>query len=178
MGLLRVSRGRCLSETGDCTSQPASDAAPTLEDKEEIGCLGSIACYKGRLLCSAGATSRVKLESDGSLASGRDRPVELGNGNSSARDDFFDFQLGCADVLYAELMNEFVILVHCSEIINRFGKLDDRRLVCGGGGRNYFRDGGGRVKEAYTSGWGIRADALVSGCKTAWILVQSGWKRP
>jgi hypothetical protein len=118
-----------LFQANDCIRHPASDAALALEDQEEVGCLGSIACYKGRLLCSAGTTSRIELESDGSLATGRDRPVELGNQNSSAGDNFFDFQLRRADVLYAELMDEFVVLVHRPEIISCFGKLDDRLLV-------------------------------------------------
>jgi hypothetical protein len=75
------------------------------EKKYEIGFPGIIAGHHNRFFCIAITGFRVELQCNGSLTTGRDRPVKMGNGTTSAGKHLFDSQDGLADVFYIKFMD-------------------------------------------------------------------------
>lgn len=99
------------------------------QDKDEVGLLRVVAGDYDRLLGFAVACFRIQLQSNGSLAAGRDCPVILGNRAASAGDHLFDIQDRFARVSNAEFMDKFFFFAEGSEVMGGLKDFDHRGQV-------------------------------------------------
>ena len=100
-----------------------------LEDENKIRLLGIVTGHQYGFFRISGTGSRIKLQTNCSLAAGRDCLVIPGNNAPSTGKDFLYVQDGFAGIPDTELMNKLSSLCDLSEVVGGFSKLSDRRLL-------------------------------------------------
>jgi len=85
---------------------------------------GIVAHHDSGFLDVALVALQVELQSDLSLTSRRDRPIEMGDGAASARANLLDLKLGASRVLHHEFVGDFAALHGLAEVEGCLGKLD------------------------------------------------------
>lgn len=145
-----------------CGHRPFGVRLPTYNEGE-IGFPGIVGKDKSRLLPASMAGLWIQTDGYSSLASGRDRLVEVGDGTASAGQDFLDLQFRRSRIPDGKVVDIILSFGHLSKVMECFWNF---RTGSGWSGGRYGGRCSGQVRRSFSSpSWTCEKDRTNDPCE-------------